>query len=70
MLDIGLPDIDGYELARLLRDKRAPARAFIALTGYGRPEDQALSRAAGFDHHLVKPVDADVICRLLQELAR
>jgi len=68
ILDIGLPDMTGYELARRLR--RLPAHqgaVFVALTGYGQERDRELSRQAGFDHHLVKPVD---IAKLAQILAR
>jgi PAS domain S-box-containing protein len=58
VLDIGLPDMDGYELARRLRSEPATARArYLALTGYGQAHDRTLARAAGFDHHFVKPVD-------------
>lgn len=64
ILDIGLPGMDGHELARRLRE-RAPASTFIALTGYGQPEDRRRSAAAGFDHHLVKPVDVDTLLELL-----
>ncbi|HET7400571.1 MAG TPA: ATP-binding protein, partial [Usitatibacter sp.] len=58
LLDIGLPGIDGYELARTLRtlEETRGARV-IAVTGYGQPSDRERSSAAGFDHHLVKPVD-------------
>jgi len=67
LLDIGLPEMDGYEVARRLRDQ-APAAAMtlIALTGYGQDEDRRRSRAAGFDHHLVKPVDLADLQRLLE----
>ncbi len=64
ILDIGLPDIDGHELARRLR-KTAGSSVFIALTGYGQSADRALSAAAGFDHHFVKPVDLDALSRVL-----
>jgi PAS domain S-box-containing protein len=58
VLDIGLPDFDGYELARQLRREPATAQArYLALTGYGQAHDRTLARAAGFDHHFVKPVD-------------
>lgn len=62
-LDIGLPDMDGYELARRLRALPETARAtLIAVTGYGQPEDKELAAQAGFDHHLVKPAKiADVL---------
>jgi CheY-like chemotaxis protein len=68
ILDIGLPDMTGYELARRLRRKPAHAHAvFVALTGYGQERDRELSRQAGFDYHLVKPVE---IGKLTQILAR
>ena len=58
VLDIGLPDIDGYELVRRLRALQAGRSAlYLALTGYGQAHDRVLSRSAGFDHHFVKPVD-------------
>jgi signal transduction histidine kinase/ActR/RegA family two-component response regulator len=58
LVDIGLPDIDGYELVRRLRgDPRGDAVVAIALTGYGKPEDAKRALAAGFDVHLTKPVD-------------
>jgi len=58
LLDIGLPEIDGYEIARRLRATPGLERLrLVALTGYGQPEDRARTRAAGFDDHLVKPVE-------------
>jgi CheY-like chemotaxis protein len=58
VLDIGLPVMDGYELARRLRgDRSADDLRLVALTGYGQATDRARSAAAGFDAHLVKPVD-------------
>jgi PAS domain S-box-containing protein len=57
ILDIGLPDIDGYELARRLRAAGGQDALLIALTGYGQAHDRLLSKVAGFDHHFVKPVD-------------
>jgi CheY-like chemotaxis protein len=64
-LDIGLPGMDGYELARRLRE-RCPRATLVALTGYGLPGDRARSAQAGFSEHLVKPVD---IARLNEILA-
>jgi signal transduction histidine kinase len=64
LLDIGLPGVDGYEVARQLKAGGSKAR-LIALTGYGQPEDVRRAREAGFDEHLVKPVD---LRRLLREL--
>ncbi len=66
ILDIGLPDMTGLELATRLRSRVRRDAVFIALTGYGQEQDRALSAAAGFDHHLVKPPD---IARLLALLA-
>lgn len=60
ILDIGLPDMDGYEVARRIRAlDMAPAPRLIALTGYGQPADIALAHAAGFDAHLLKPASFD-----------
>jgi signal transduction histidine kinase len=68
ILDVGMPDMTGHELARRLRGRlgESPSR-FIALTGYGQRHDEAASRAAGFDHHVVKPVDIDRIADLVSE---
>jgi len=66
LLDIGLPGMDGYELAsRLRRLERTRDSVIVAITGYGQDEDRRRSREAGFDHHLVKPVDLDVLAALL-----
>lgn len=64
LLDIGLPGIDGYEVARRLK-AAAPTLRVIALSGYGQLEDRQRSSAAGFDAHLVKPVDLDALKRVL-----
>jgi CheY-like chemotaxis protein/anti-sigma regulatory factor (Ser/Thr protein kinase) len=68
ILDIGLPDIDGYELVRRLRALQAgrPAR-YVALTGYGQAQDKVLAHGAGFDHHFVKPVDLTALCAVLDD---
>jgi CheY-like chemotaxis protein len=60
LIDIGLPVMDGYELARRLRGMLNGAR-LIAVTGYGQQGDRERSREAGFDAHLVKPVSLDVL---------
>lgn len=66
LLDIGLPDIDGYEVARRLRRLVNCANTLlIALTGYGHEKDRADALAAGFDAHLVKPADPAAINALL-----
>jgi CheY-like chemotaxis protein len=56
ILDIGLPDMDGYEVATTLRKKIKFSGKLVALTGYGQDEDKEKARAAGFDNHLTKPV--------------
>jgi len=62
LLDIGLPGMDGYELARRLRAQPATAHALlVAITGYGQDSDRKLASEAGFDRHLVKPIDLDTL---------
>ena len=71
ILDIGLPDMSGYELARRLRAMpRLEHATFIALTGYGQPHDKQMAFDAGFDHHLSKPADPQAILALLERTAR
>lgn len=66
VLDISMPGMDGYEVARCLRaESRLSGMRLIALTGYGQEEDRRHSRAAGFDAHLVKPVEPEQLRRLL-----
>ncbi len=63
LLDLGLPGMDGYDVATHLRAHPETAgAALIAVTGYGRPEDRRRSLEVGFDHHLTKPVDVDKLC--------
>ena len=57
LLDIGLPDLDGYEIARRLRAQRGDAVRLIAITGWGQAADRQRAREAGFDLHMVKPID-------------
>lgn len=67
LIDIGLPGMNGYEVARHVRqDPTLRACVLVALTGYGRDEDKRAALAAGFDHHLVKPVDIHGLRALLQ----
>jgi PAS domain S-box-containing protein len=72
VLDIGIPDLNGYELCRGIRERSLDRQPLlIACTGWGQQEDVAHAREAGFDHHLVKPVDPDAVLRLLpQAVAR
>jgi signal transduction histidine kinase/CheY-like chemotaxis protein len=71
LLDIGLPDMDGNELARRLRAQPETAHAvLVAVTGYGQVEDRQRSMQAGFDHHLVKPVDFGKLNALLEGIVR
>ncbi|MFC5478845.1 ATP-binding protein [Massilia suwonensis] len=66
ILDIGLPEMDGYELARRLRaDPVTSSALFIALTGYGQAHDRILSKSSGFEHHFVKPMDTDRLGQVL-----
>src|SRR5205823_3169102 len=68
--DLGLPSLDGYEFARRLRQQPGFGRVLlVALSGYGREEDKRRSLEAGFDHHLVKPPDMDVLQALLAGVA-
>ena len=68
-LDIGLPDIDGYELAKRLRRLREETPlVLVAVTGYGQPEDREKALKAGFDHHLIKPVTATAVLKLVETL--
>jgi len=71
LMDIGLPGIDGYEVARRIRqdpDLSSGIDLLAALTGYAEPESRRRSRAAGFDQHLVKPVDPEAVLALLASL--
>ncbi len=67
VLDVGLPDMDGYQLAGRIRllEHLPPGLRLIALTGYGGDEERKRSREAGFDVHLVKPVLPDVLTRAI-----
>ncbi|HEU5443871.1 MAG TPA: response regulator [Steroidobacteraceae bacterium] len=68
-LDIGLPGMDGYEVAERLRElPQAKDAVLIAITGYGQDDDLARSRQAGIDHHLVKPVAPDALRSLIDSL--
>jgi CheY-like chemotaxis protein len=66
LLDIGLPVMNGFEVAKRLRSGGSAAR-LVALSGYGQPEDVRRSREAGFDGHLVKPVDLERVSEMLAD---
>ena len=67
LLDIGMPHISGYEVARALRERYASARPLlIAITGHSKPSDRTLAQLAGFDHHFTKPYDPNALLALLR----
>jgi CheY-like chemotaxis protein len=69
LLDIGLPEMNGYDVARRIREQPWGGQmALVALTGWGQDEDRRLAKEAGFDYHLVKPVDPQVLMPLFQTL--
>ena len=71
LLDIGLPVLDGYEVARRLRRLAGWEQTpLVAVTGYGQESDKQLARAAGFTQHLVKPIDLAALDQILQLLRR
>ena len=69
IVDIGLPDIDGYEVARRLRQALGAETVLIAFSGYGQPEDRRRSLEAGFDAHVVKPATGETILSMLARQA-
>jgi signal transduction histidine kinase/CheY-like chemotaxis protein len=69
-IDIGMPRMDGYEAARQIRQALGLSVVLVALTGWGQDEDKRRSREAGFDHHLTKPPDPEVLERLISECGR
>jgi two-component system CheB/CheR fusion protein len=70
LIDIGLPQMSGYEVAQRIRQiPTLETLVLVAITGYGRPEDKAQAMAAGFDYHLVKPVDFGALERVFARLS-
>lgn len=70
LLDIGLPDISGYDVARALRARQGDRPLFLAaVTGWGQPDDRVRALAAGFDVHVLKPTSAEAIQMILQRAA-
>lgn len=71
LVDLGMPGMSGLEVARRIRERPDLAQTcLVALTGWGQPDDRARTRQAGFDHHLVKPVDFQVLQSLLAQRAQ
>jgi CheY-like chemotaxis protein len=68
LLDIGMPDIDGHHLARLLRREFGAELRIVAITAYGRDEDRQRTRKAGFDAHVTKPVDIPILESILSTI--
>jgi CheY-like chemotaxis protein len=69
LVDIGLPGLDGYKVAELVRaSENGNAIRLVALTGYGHPEDRKRALDAGFDAHLVKPISSDDLSQVLKKL--
>ena len=70
LLDIGLPGLDGFEVAKRIRQQTTLENiVLVALTGYGRETDRLRSQEAGFDHHLVKPADFDKVQKILASVS-
>jgi len=68
-LDIGMPDLNGYELAQRLRAQPdGGRRVLVAVTGWGQPDDRRRTAEAGFDHHLVKPPDLDIVRHICDDV--
>jgi len=71
LLDVGLPDLDGYEVARRLRAERETAHSkLVAITGYGQSEDEQRAYRAGIDVHVTKPVEPKELLRILADVTR
>ena len=67
LLDIGLPRLSGYDIARHVRQRRGDEVLLVAITGWGQEEDRRKAREAGFDHHFTKPADFEVLLQLIEQ---
>lgn len=67
LLDIGLPKLSGYDIARHIRRTRGENVLLVAITGWGQDEDRRKAREAGFDHHFTKPADFEVLVELIEQ---
>lgn len=65
LLDIGLPKLSGYDIARHVREKRGEGVLLVAITGWGQEDDRRRAREAGFDHHFTKPADFEALLQLI-----
>jgi DNA-binding response OmpR family regulator len=65
LLDIGMPKVSGYDVARRLREARGDTVFIIAISGWGQESDRKRARESGFDHHFTKPVDFDALLALI-----
>jgi DNA-binding response OmpR family regulator len=70
LLDIGMPKLSGYEVAKRVRELRGPGVLIVAITGWGPEDDRPRARDAGFDHHFTKPVDYAVLLDIIDSQAR
>jgi CheY-like chemotaxis protein len=70
LLDVGMPALDGYEVAQRVRALLKDSIVLIAITGWGQQSDKDRARAAGFEHHLTKPFDPSVLMTLLADVVR
>ena len=70
LLDIGLPKLSGYDIARHVRGKRGEDVLLVAITGWGQEDDRRRAHEAGFDHHFTKPADFDVLLALIDKELR
>ena len=67
LLDIGLPKLSGYDIARHIRRTRGDKVLLVAITGWGQEDDRRRAREAGFDHHFTKPADFEVLLELIEQ---
>jgi len=68
ILDIGMPKLNGYEVARQIRARGDSNMTLVAVTGWGQEEDKRRARESGFDHHLTKPVDIAALEKILAQI--
>ncbi|HET7403602.1 MAG TPA: response regulator [Usitatibacter sp.] len=67
LLDIGLPRLSGYDIARHIRGTQGDKVLLVAITGWGQDDDRRRAREAGFDHHFTKPADFEVLVELIEQ---